>query len=570
MLKEKETGMPSNEDRSMEPMPITAVPPESERSDDDFSSDRPPESGPPNAATTQDKPAVHETPIFEDEASGQPFEAMEPPIREWRGPLEGMLELRVNDWHGQPIPHLAIRVMNNKKVVFDGKTDAKGQVPSITGLKINTTFEIHVRRDSGKYKFAAIGKIHGEENYACLQSPKTRFEFSTEPHTGGPGNADTQKDKIAASHNQKPAAQPVITGNPDKKPELEAGRNKDGYPKATVLDGLRNFLNQNRDDLVPATATSSDIEVAKRLIEFAEKQACWEYSHGITSDAYVKQMQNKTFVEPSAKPKRSSKGMCNKYVKIALWYAYHVGDDLKLIGSGVSPARLMGKALLDAGFKEISSELPDARWAAPGDVIVYEKKGSPSADGHIDIRTYDGYISDFWTPNFPVQRFKVIGIYRKCYDPMPAKRMRAFLMTIASREAEQIFTNDGYEEAYRTLPRTGKFNDFTSHPFANNRKAPNASGAYGILESTWRLYLPYVEVGPDGLTFSPRMQDCLAIAIMEQVENVLKLVRTGEIEAAATILAKRDWPSFPGGSQSGRYTKEQMLANFNRFLGQMK
>ena len=46
----------------------------------------------------------------------------------------------------------------------------------------------------------------------------------------------------------------------------------------------------------------------------------------------------------------------------------------------------------------------------------------PDADGHIDIRTYDGYLSDFWDSYLPVSQFEVTGIYRKYHDPLPEKR----------------------------------------------------------------------------------------------------------------------------------------------------
>jgi hypothetical protein len=61
---------------------------------------------------------------------------------------------------------------------------------------------------------------------------------------------------------------------------------------------------------------------------------------------------------------------------------------------------------LPKGFKDVTAEVPDARWAAAGDVIVYawsdttwetrkEKDPKSPNHGHIDIRDYDFYISDF-------------------------------------------------------------------------------------------------------------------------------------------------------------------------------
>ena len=154
----------------------------------------------------------------------------------------------------------------------------------------------------------------------------------------------------------------------------------------------------------------------------------------------------------------------------------------------------MGPALEEAGFQNVTNQLPDARWAAPGDVIVYKRTAAPNDAGHIDIRTYDGYLSDFLGLYLPVRQFTVTGIYRKHSDLVPEKRMRAFLMVIASREAEQIFVADGYEEAYRTLPgnKKEKFNSYNTHPFDGKPKpkSGSASGAYGITENTWKIYLP--------------------------------------------------------------------------------
>jgi muramidase (phage lysozyme) len=497
------------------------------------------------------------------------------------------LDLVVTDWKGFAIPRLALKVTVKKAVIFKGSTDSKGRIPTIKDVQAGSVFEIRVKRDKDGpplktddeegYKLAAIGKIQIEETYACLASPRTRFEFATEPHAGKPGNADKQKVTISAGHNQTPSQIPQISGNVAKPPALTLGRDDRGLPKATLIDGARDWFNRNAARPVapvPAPA-AGDVERVKRLIDFAEKQATWSYERATITHVYIRQMMARTFVPPPIKGKdgpSNSVGQCTKYVKIALWYANY-GPAVESIGNNVSPAREMGPALVAAGFTDVTSSLPDGRWASPGDVIVYERKSDTSASGHIDIRTYDGYISDFWTASLPISKFRVLGIYRKHSDPLPVKRMKAFLMMIASRESSTIFQADGYNETYRTLPATranpkGKFNGFDKHPFDGTGVTPTPSGAYGITLQTWKNYTTkFLELKDEKEVFSPLMQDRIAVAIMEQTKNALAFVRTGEIERAAHILAVNDqWSSLPGGKETRGFTVEAMITTFNGFL----
>ena len=488
----------------------------------------------------------------------------------------GSLDLRIRDYHGDPIASLGFRVLVKKEEVFRGATDAKGEMPTIEGLKIGSIFEIQIKKDVGDYKFAAIGKIEGEENYACLQSPKTRFEFSTLSHSGSAGHADASKQKTIQNHNQKPADKANISGNPDKKPEVKDDRDAKGNPKASVIDGLRDWYNRNADNAALPHTAASDLDYVKKLIDFGEKQAKWKYEKTTISNEYIQKMAKGTFVTPGTKESdgyKNSVHQCTKYVKIALW---HAGYNLPLkegqppvsIGSNVVPARLMGPALEEAGFQNVTQQLPDARWAAPGDVIVYKRTAAPNDAGHIDIRTYDGYLSDFLGLYLPVRQFTVTGIYRKHSDLLPEKRMRAFLMVIASREATTIFLKDGYQETYRALPGSGKFDSFKTHPFAG-RGGNSASGAYGILVNTWKIYLPFLVLSATEDQFSTKVQDRIAITIMQETKNALALVRLGRIEEAVTVLKLKQWPSLPGGDQSRGFTVAEMMSSYNSFLEQL-
>jgi muramidase (phage lysozyme) len=479
-----------------------------------------------------------------------------------------------------PIPNLPIKILVGKQEVFVGPTDAKGQV-SVT-LNEGDRFEIQVKRDrprvdgadkSHEYNLGAISVMKSREVQAGLQSKTMKFDFCTEAHAGSPGGAEAKKKATITSHNQKPEATPTITGNPNKKPTLQTDRDEQGAPKAVLLDGLKDWYGRSGTHIEAPDVTPGHLDKVKKLIEFAEKQAGWKYEKKVIASTYVQQMMRKTFTTPESKGKdgyQHSVRMCNKYVKIALWYA-GFGPANEVIGPATSPAREMGPQLIGAGFKDITNDLPDARWAAPGDVIVYRRGSDHSADGHIDIRSYDGYISDFIDVRLPISQFDVTGIYRKYYDPEPALRVRAFLMVVASRESESIFKKKGYEATYSTLPGSGQFTDFSTHPYAGRKGGNTASGAYGIIEDTWRRYIPLLKLPEKAAKFTPVVQDRIVVTIMERTGNALALVRKGEIIAAADLLGKNNQiASMPSGNQSRGFTNEQLMASYNEFLSYLR
>lgn len=496
---------------------------------------------------------------------------------------EGTLDLLIHDWHGKPIPKLEFRIVIKGKVIYKGITKANGRPDLITGLPLGIPLEFQIKRQARAdaeetYNFAAITTIRSDESYGALESPKAKFDFSTEPNPGAPGSADMRKIQIAEGHNQKPAQAPELSGNKDKDVTLKAERDALGRPKLLAVSNQTDWFGRNAIGQGAPAEGISDVQRVKKLIEFAEKQATWKYSSAITAGSYVNKMIAKKFETPESKLKdgyEHSVAMCAKYVKVALWYA-GFGPETEPIGNGVADARDMGAALTAAGFKNVTTSLPDGRWAAPGDVIVYQKIGNPTASGHIDIRTYDGYISDFLGLYLPVSKFKVMGIYRKYFDPLPVKSMRAFLMVIASREAKTIFSSDGYQEAYRTLPATkGKpkeeFDDFQTHPFSGKPPMSSPSGAYGITVDTWKNYMKFLDLSEKEAKFTPTIQDRIAICIMEQTENALKLVRMGQIEDAAKILARRkQWTSLPTGSENNNFTVADMMESYQNFLSKIK
>ncbi|MDR3573575.1 MAG: hypothetical protein P4L50_06930 [Anaerolineaceae bacterium] len=528
----------------------------------------------------------------------------------------GSLNLIVRDWHNDPIPHMELRVLDITQrsvrdtststpdkfpTIFSGKTNGKGQIPIINNLKLGTRFEVQIKKDSGEFTLGGIGTISSSENTACLKSPKVKFEISTYAHEGTSGTADTHKEQVADSHNQVPDAKPNVSRNPpDVKPQIKPDRNSDGNPKAVVKDSLPNMWGQHANQVAAPNAGTTDLEKVKALIDFATEQAGWTHT-GDTSAAIIEKMKAGTYEKAGTKGAngyQNSIYKCTKYVKIALWkagYSHNNGD----IAPSEALARNMGPHLEDAGFKNVTGNLPDARWAAPGDIIVYQRLGAPVEAGHIDIRTYDGYISDFIETYLPLSQFRVIGIYRKFYDPLPEKRMRAFLKVIRTRETGLRIPDD--VTRYRALPDPGishtdppLFDSFDTHPFDGKelkKGERTTSGAYQITLSTWKSMTKtpglWVPLPQNEQKFSPTVQDRIAIAIMDLFpsygytsnggQSALGLVRKGEIEAAAKILAQGDpthhgtaqWTSLPGGKES-KYTVGEMMADYQKFLGEQQ
>jgi muramidase (phage lysozyme) len=336
-------------------------------------------------------------------------------------------------------------------------------------------------------------------------------------------------------------------------------------------------------------------ERVKALIDFGMEQLTWVHPKTLVSQTIIEQMKRSTYTHenrPKALGYSKSIGRCAKYVKIALWKAGYIPSDGDF-DPGTSSASKLGPGLLRAGFSDVTASLPDARWAAPGDVIVYQKIGAPDADGHIDIRTYDGYLSDFWDSYLPVSVFNVIGVYRKYFDPLPEKRLKAFLKVIRSREAETLFMSQGDAAAYRALPMSSfprgtppqMFDNFKDHPYAAEALR-RPSGAYGITVDSWkRILAKWVSV-PDGADrFSPVVQDRIAVALMDLHPGIgygtagyqttrttsLGMVRLGRIEDAARQLSTINvqWSSLPGGSETRKYSMERMLGDYQKYLDEL-
>jgi hypothetical protein len=97
-----------------------------------------------------------------------------------------------------------------------------------------------------------------------------------------------------------------------------------------------------------------------------------------------------------------SKRRCWRYVKEALLAAGAVDSYPQ-----TALAKQAGTELVENfGFQKLP--VTDPYKAPVGSVLVYDAKGQP---GHVEIRTKDGFVSDFKTPT-PSKR-KLIGVYTK-------------------------------------------------------------------------------------------------------------------------------------------------------------
>jgi muramidase (phage lysozyme) len=392
----------------------------------------------------------------------------------------------------------------------------------------------------------------------------------------------------------------------------------------------------------------------QQLIAIMEEQTTWKWGdmfkvEKMNSNSIASGIAASTYSPPTGKDVGRSEGRCYPSVKVGLKRAALVtsfGDDI--------PAKGAGSWLLSQNFVEVTSTVPDARWAAPGDIVVYryddeteagnlerhksalerfdaakraypgelekwEKahaewvaakknsilsaassdaaKGGAKASkkpklkeparprepmrpddenyGHIDVRTYDGYISDFKTRRLPRtlkdgtrKGFVVIGIYRKAFDPLPDIRLRAFLKVI--REWENHGIADDAKRYFALQWKPGDktqpfFTDTSTHPFsATPDQKGSFSGAYQIAYKTWRELIDVLGM-PAG--FSPALQDRYAVAKIEG-RQALGLIREGKIkEAISTTSLTSEWSSLPGGvhARKGK-TMEDLLATHRAFM----
>lgn len=139
----------------------------------------------------------------------------------------GTLDIVINDMKGIPISDLEFQVKIKDQIVASDKTDSNGKGKTIEGLKIGSVFDIYVKTDKGEFKRVAIGTMESENCAACLTSPKTRFEFSSDVSKGEPGKAAAHKEKVIKESGKQPTE--TISKN-----TVKQDRDEKGQPKVLV------------------------------------------------------------------------------------------------------------------------------------------------------------------------------------------------------------------------------------------------------------------------------------------------------------------------------------------------
>lgn len=423
-----------------------------------------------------------------------------------------------------------------------------------------------------------------------------------------------------------------ISGKEEAKPKLEKGRDENGNPLAVVTQKARDWWNSWRMPTFnlwgdtakisstggPAPITPVKVEAAMQakvneLLGFAKQQTEYLYTKGTA--ATLVSMATGTFKhEKNEKGSQVPKGLCYTYVKVALSRCKIVSgivadNKVSLSQSDVDhysmqdSASKAGPALIAKGFWDVTKDVPDLRWAAAGDIIIYEwtdtawekEKKRKNNDnypnhGHIDIRSYTNYISDHIPqsghPNWT--RYNVVGVYRKIYDEEPIWRIKAFLSCLRECECTEE-TNDAnrYFLLNTAVPGTlgRRFKNDQNHPWAavqgsavfDNDKS--AAGAYQFKHDTWSYLLAKkIVVIPDGdKRFDKAAQDRLAVALLGEIpwkgnsgdNSALSDIRRGDIDSAISKL-KSTWSCLPGAGEDRGLSKAKFMEMYNKYYEQAK
>ena len=505
-------------------------------------------------------------------------------------------------------------------------TDEEGLIPAIK-VEATSELEVSVKKFDGSYK--VIDKATVTPSHATLEyvSPKIVVEVKTEKHKGDPGSAESQApqptpqdrgDKPIVPKKPKEIPKNVSGKKPVKKDEaLKPGRNKDGNPLTIFTTKITDWWNKwsmpsmnlwnvsaapmsiaaNGGSQAVPKGDADAIKKVEKMIEYLENQAGYKYEDDEGTAAVLTSMTKGTFKHKHGeKRERDFIGKCYQYVKVALVSTQWVPNADAILGVSASTA---GERLLANGFTDVTDTMPDARWAAPGDVIVYKwtaeqwakvrrrpRQSNSANHGHIDVRSYDNYLTDAipqsHRPSW--QNYETPRVYRLYHDPVPILRMNAFLSCIREYEGQEE-KNEAkrYQILNHPLPdsKNKYFSSFNTHPWAavpkEKRGIKTASGAYQILYTAWtelltgadkngvvRPYRKMFSLANGEKNFTPALQDRMAVALIE-LREALGFVRKGEIEEAVEKL-KTEWSSLPGGKENkGRLTSDKRPMDINYF-----
>lgn len=517
-------------------------------------------------------------------------------------------------------------------IVFDSRTEQHAGVPGDAEQKIPQANP----SDLGDLNISAeTAATASSQTPASPQISAPSVENVPAQTVAEPKPTTSKKPATTAKQHSSTPPQ-HISGKQVEKPLLEKGRNEEGNPFAYVSKKVIDWWNSWRmptlnlwggednkgKGTAPATPVAFDAAMIKRveaLLAFAKEQTGYSFQGTVNT---LNAMSSGTF-KPEEKRTWDSLGRCYTYVKVALTRCKIIDGILaaKKLSFQQSDsehfamqdsASKAGPALLAKGFTEITGSVPDARWAAAGDVIVYEwspqtwekkkkRYNNPNYPnhGHIDIRDYETYISDFIPDSIKMRmhpswsNYQNIRIYRKDFDLLPTLRIKAFLRCIREFECQEERDDvKRYQILNTALPNTqGRyFSSLAVHPWSTvprehwprkKEGKSTAAGAYQILCDTWQEVFDkgLIERPPAGTaSFTPALQERIAVVKMED-RMALHLIRTGKLEEAINNTGLNvEWSSLPGGNENAkRLTADKKPMNmaylkslFDQYLNEEK
>ena len=349
----------------------------------------------------------------------------------------------------------------------------------------------------------------------------------------------------------------------------------------------------------------------QELIEFAEKQVKSDYREAkghkdgkgnrISATSYIIDQYAKAGKCGTQKAANADNGMCLAYVKVALFQKDYANGI-----SGTGPAKDSGNDWPQYDYADITSSLPkvkisyipksgstlpkdteleqpDLIYTLPGDVIVYEQVDPVDvhAPGHIDIRTYHHFMSDF-TRAHPLpalsvgsgKHYKVTKVYRKISDTMAMVRVEAFLRMIREHVAGETSLKDK-ERSYHLKqhdkdakePFADLNTDLTTHPSDLKKNKP--AGAYQIIYSAWKKI---VDATGWPKTFTPEMQDRIAMYLLQACptkdtphprRSALGYIMENKLDEAVNLIKQENELAYwPGGSKNPVGTLKTVFENY--------
>jgi muramidase (phage lysozyme) len=244
-------------------------------------------------------------------------------------------------------------------------------------------------------------------------------------------------------------------------------------------------------------------------------------------------------------------------------------------------------------------EQPDLLHTLPGDLIVYETvmKGldphssSPSLDypGHVDIRTYHGFYSDFVSA-YPLavlgnsggrNVYKVIGVFRNISDTMALARVEAFLRIIreyavgekSPEDRDQSYKVLSYDKDNKEKPIVWIEGGLGTHPGGDTNDI--SSGAYQL---KYRIWNDSIKRMGWPRTFEGKMQDRVVMYLLQSTpgpmlddahsprHSALGYIMEGDLDMAVNEpkLIKL-YPFLPGGKKE-QLTMTALNTKFKQYL----